>query len=57
MTELIEFIESNQENFYRVAYAYVKHQEDALDIVHDAIVKALQKHHTLRNPKYMKTWF
>lgn len=57
MTELIEFIENNQEKFYRVAYAYVKHQEDALDIVHDTIVKALQKHHTLREPKYMRMWF
>ena len=50
-------IESNQERYYKVAFSYVKNREDALDIVHDAIVKALQSFHTLRNPAYAKTWF
>ena len=55
--ELALFIENNQERFYRVAYTYVKDREDALDIVHDAIVKALQSYHTLRRPEYEQTWF
>lgn len=55
--ELVFFIEANQERFYRVAYTYVKHREDALDIVHDAIVKALRSYDTLRNPVYAQTWF
>lgn len=55
--ELALFVETNQERFYRVAYTYVKNSEDALDIVHDAIVKALQSYRTLRNPEYMQTWF
>lgn len=55
--ELIELIKSNQEKYYRVAFSYVKNNEDALDIVHDAIVKALQKVHGLRNRAYLETWF
>lgn len=55
--ELVLLIESNQERFYKVAYSYVKNREDALDIVHDAIVKALQSYHTLRKPEYAQTWF
>ena len=55
--ELALLIENNQEKFYRVAYAYVKNREDALDIVHDAIVKALRSYGTLRNTEYAKTWF
>lgn len=55
--ELVELIKANKEKYYRVAFTYVKNKEDALDIVHDAIVKALQKIHQLRNKKYLETWF
>lgn len=55
--ELALLIENDQEKFYRVAYSYVKNREDALDIVHDAIVKALRSYGTLRNKEYAQTWF
>jgi RNA polymerase sigma-70 factor (ECF subfamily) len=55
--ELVRFVEENQEQFYRIAYTYVKSREDALDIVHTAIVKAMQSYHTLRKPEYARTWF
>ena len=54
---MIELIEQNQERFYRVAYTYVKNREDALDIVHNAIVNALKSYATLRSPEYAQTWF
>ena len=54
MTRLLK---ANQEKYYRMAYTYVKNREDALDIVHDAIVKALQKVHQVKNPMYLETWF
>ena len=50
-------LKANQEKYYRMAYAYVKNREDALDIVHDAIVKALQKVHQVKSPMYLETWF
>lgn len=55
--ELALLIENNQERYYKVAFSYVKNREDALDIIHNAIVKALQSFHTLRNPAYAQTWF
>lgn len=54
---LISFIQENQEKLYRIAYAHVKNQDDALDLVHSSIVKALQKQHTLRNQECVRTWF
>lgn len=57
MRELVMLIENEQERFYRIAYSYVKNQEDALDIVHNAIVKALQSCRGLRSPEYAQTWF
>ena len=55
--ELVLLIENEQERFYRIAYSYVKDREDALDIVHNAIVKALQSCPGLRSPEYAQTWF
>lgn len=56
-TPLISFIRENQEKLYRIAYAHVKNQDDALDLVHTSIVKALQKQHTLQNQACARTWF
>ncbi len=55
--ELVLLIENEQERFYRIAYSYVKNREDALDIVHNAVVKALQSCPGLRSPEYVRTWF
>lgn len=55
--KLIAFIEGNQEKFYRIAFGYMKNREDALDIVHDAVVKGIEKCYTIRESQYMETWF
>ncbi len=55
--QLIAYIEGNQQAFYRLAYSYVRNSDQALDVVQEAIVKALTKVHLLRNPEYMRTWF
>ena len=54
---LLAYIKEHQEQFYRLAYSYAKNSEDALDIVQDAVVKAIEKQHTLRNPATIRTWF
>lgn len=47
----------NKENYYRLAYSYVKNADDALDIVQESIYKAISSIESLKNPKYIKTWF
>ncbi len=54
---LVAYIIENQNKFYRLAYSYVRNQEDALDAVQNAVCKALEKSCTLRNENAMKTWF
>ncbi len=54
---LVEYIIENQNTFYRLAYSYVRNQEDALDVVQNAVYKALSKSDTLRNENAIKTWF
>lgn len=56
--ELVEkFIVENQAAYYRLAYSYVRNKENALDIVQDAIVKALHSIDRLKEHSYLKTWF
>ena len=54
---LTEYVTENKEKFYRMAFQYVKNEEQALDIVQDAIIKALTNLHKLKNEEYIKTWF
>ena len=54
---LIQYILDNQDRFYRVAYSYTKHQEDALDVVQNAVCKALEAYESIRNADAIKTWF
>ncbi|ASA97152.1 MULTISPECIES: RNA polymerase sigma factor [Anoxybacillus] len=54
---IIDFIMQNQERCYRLAYSYVQNEQDALDVVHDSIVKALRYSKTLKDIGSLKTWF
>ncbi|GLX67925.1 RNA polymerase sigma factor [Paenibacillus glycanilyticus] len=54
---LTDCITDNKENIYRLAYSYVKNKEDALDIVQDAIYKAMTSIELLKDPTVVKSWF
>lgn len=53
--QLTEYLQRNQDRLYRLAYSYVFDEQDALDIVQSAIVKALRAR-PLRQPRYLRTW-
>ncbi|WP_099159552.1 RNA polymerase sigma factor [Virgibacillus ndiopensis] len=55
--KVIAFIIENQENFYRLAFSYVKNAADALDIVQESIEKAILKKDLLRDNQSVKSWF
>lgn len=54
---LVQYIVENQNRFYRVAYSYTRHQEDALDAVQSAVCKALESYESIKNADAIKTWF
>ena len=54
---LAAYIKNDSAAFYRLAYSYVKNREAALDVVQEAVVKALQHIASLRNTEHMRTWF
>lgn len=55
--ELNNMIRDNQEKYFRIAMSYMKNKDDSLDVLHNAIVKAIQNCPKLRKPRYMDTWF
>ena len=54
---VVAYIIKNQVKFYRLAYTYVNCKEDALDVVQNAICKALEGYEKIRNIESIKTWF
>lgn len=55
--ELVErYIIENHQTYYRLAYSYVKNKENALDIVQEAVFKALRSIDKLEEVNYLKTW-
>ena len=55
--ELEIFLREHQNEFYRLAYSYVKNADEALDVVQEAAIKAFVHRSSLRNPQNMKAWF
>lgn len=51
-----QIIMENYDQYYRLAYSYVHHAEDAGDIVQNGAYKALKSSGTLKYPEYAHTW-
>jgi len=53
---LIQLIQENKLQLYRIAYSYVKNEHDALDVVQEATYKAIVNLVNLKEDAYMKSW-
>ncbi|MFC9600992.1 sigma-70 family RNA polymerase sigma factor [Peribacillus butanolivorans] len=51
-----ELIQDEKNKLFRMAYLYVKNEDDALDIVQDTIYKAFISIKQLKDPHYFTTW-
>lgn len=56
-SNMLSYITENQNAFYRLAYSYVQNREDALDVVQNAVCRALEHWGELRKKEALKTWF
>lgn len=55
--KLSKYLIENQNKFYRLCYTYVRNENDALDVVQNAMLKALEKYKTIRDINAINTWF
>ena len=51
------YIVENRNIFYKIAYSYTQNEEDALDVVQEAIYKALSSIDSLKDLEKIKPWF
>ncbi|KPB04086.1 sigma-70 family RNA polymerase sigma factor [Bacillus sp. CHD6a] len=49
-------IKNEQEKLYKIAYAYVKNEQDALDVVQEATINAYKAFPKLEKSQYFSTW-
>ena len=54
---LLQLLGSCQDDLYRFALIHTHNSEAAMDAVQEAVVKALEKLDTLREVRYLRTWF
>ncbi len=47
---------SNYENYYRLAYSYVRNESDAMDIVQESAYKAMKNYQLVKKEEYISTW-
>lgn len=45
-----------QEYLYKMAFLYMKNEQDSLDLVGTVILKGYQNIRTLKNPAWFRTW-
>ena len=51
-----KLIKKEQEKLYKVAYSYVRNEQDAFDIVQEAIIKGYKSFEKLKDIDYFSTW-
>ncbi|QFT87308.1 RNA polymerase sigma factor SigV [Bacillus sp. THAF10] len=49
-------IRQEQEKLYKIAFSYMKNEQDALDVVQEAIINGYQAFEKLQNVQYFSTW-
>ncbi len=52
----LEIIMERKGDIYRLAYVYLRNENDALDILHDTVYRAYASIRKLKNPEYFNTW-
>lgn len=45
-----------EQDIYRIAFLYVKNENDALDVVQESAYRSFKSIKNLKQPKYFKTW-
>jgi len=53
---LQRLIEIDKHRLYRIAYIYVKNEDDALEIVQETVYKAFVNIKKLKQPEFFNTW-
>jgi RNA polymerase sigma-70 factor (ECF subfamily) len=53
---LVQLIMLNKQDYYKIAYVFMKNSEDAMDVMEDMIVILYENIHKLRDEKAFDSW-
>ena len=56
MEAFYELIQDKKESLYKIAYAYTKNEEDAVDTISETVYRAYKNIGKLKSPEYFTTW-
>ncbi len=51
----LKIFQTYEEELYKIAYLYVKNEEDALDIIQETAYRSFKNFKSLKNSEYLKT--
>ena len=54
--ETEQILTENYERYYRLAYSYMRNEDDALDVVQESAYRAIRDCGKVRNKDYLSTW-
>ncbi len=52
----VQLMQDHMQSMYKTAWVYLKRDEDVADAIQETILNCYEKLHTLKHPKYFKTW-
>ncbi|WP_342440581.1 sigma-70 family RNA polymerase sigma factor [Lysinibacillus sp. FSL K6-0075] len=53
---ILSLIEMDEDILYRMAFTYMKNEQDTMDVMQELVYKALKKMHTVQQYEYARTW-
>lgn len=53
---LQQLLKLEKEKLYRMAYTYVKNEDEALEIFQQTVLQAIESVHQVKKPMYFSTW-
>lgn len=53
---LEQLLKLEKEKLYRIAFTYVRNEEDAIEVFQQTVLQAVESIHQLREPAYFSTW-
>lgn len=56
MADTEQILTENYEKYYRLAYSYMRNEDDALDVVQESAYRAIRDCSKVKNKDYLSTW-
>lgn len=56
MADTEQILTENYEKYYRLAYSYMRNEDDALDVVQESAYRAIRDCGKVKNKDYLSTW-